>query len=133
MILLKEKPNEKAKGVEDKVRVLTEQLRSGNTALEVVENEYDRLKGREGELKEEEYLLIMEKKVDEIKEQMKETSKIIHKLQVSVNSEGNKLSRKDVEKKMAQELHQIKTQLIQTKKEDDKQESKLEKLTKMLE
>lgn len=96
--------------------MLEEQLKSGATALEVVENEYERLKGREGELKEEEYLLIMEKKIEEVKEQTKETSKAITKLKYEVNNEGNKLSRQDVERKMAQELHQIKTMLIQLKK-----------------
>ena len=33
---------------------------------------------------------------------------------------------------MAQELHQIKTMLIQTKKEEDKHETKLQKLENML-
>jgi len=33
--------------------LLEEQLRSGATAIEVIENEYLRLKGREGELREE--------------------------------------------------------------------------------
>ena len=60
----------------------------------------------------------MEKKVEEVKEEMKETSKMIHKLKVEVNSDGNKLSKKDVERKMAQMLHQIKTSLIQVKKDE---------------
>lgn len=51
MILLKEKPVEKAPNIEEKQRVLEEQLRSQATALEVVENELDRLRGREGELR----------------------------------------------------------------------------------
>jgi hypothetical protein len=46
MILLKEKPVEKTPNVEDKQRVLEEQLKSQATALEVVENELDRLRGR---------------------------------------------------------------------------------------
>ena len=52
---------------------------------------------------------------------------------MEVNSAGKKLSRKDIEKKIAQELHQIKTMLIQVKKDEEKQEQKLEKLDKMLE
>jgi hypothetical protein len=35
------------------VKILEEQFKSGATALEVVEYELDRLKGREGELREE--------------------------------------------------------------------------------
>ena len=58
----------------------------------------------------------MEKKIDETKEKKRQTEKIIHQYQVDVNSKGNKLSRKDIEKEMAQKLHQIKTMLIQTKK-----------------
>ena len=53
MLLLKDKPHESNRKAEDKVRVLQEQLRSGATALEVIQNEHERLKGREGELKEE--------------------------------------------------------------------------------
>ena len=41
---------------------------------------------------------------------------MIHKLKVDVNSDGNKLSKKEEERKMAQQMHQIKTMLIQTKK-----------------
>ena len=37
-----------------------------------------------------------------------------------MNNDGNKLSRQDIEKKMAQELHQIKVMLIQLKKEEEK-------------
>lgn len=48
MILLKEKPVERTPNAEEKQRVLEEQLKSGATALEVVENELERLKGREG-------------------------------------------------------------------------------------
>lgn len=47
---------------------------------------------------------------------MKEITKIITKLKVGVNSEGNKLSKQDVEKKISQDLHQIKVMLIQVKK-----------------
>lgn len=67
MILLKEKPIERKANVDEKMRILGEQHKSNATALEVVENELDRLKGREGELREEEYQLIMEKKIEEIK------------------------------------------------------------------
>ena len=38
MILLKEKPVEKQRNIEEKVRILEEQLKSGGTALDVVEN-----------------------------------------------------------------------------------------------
>ena len=60
-----------------------------------------------------------------MREQSKETSKLITKLEYEVNNEGNKLSRQDVKKKMAQELHQIKSMLIQVKKEEEKYEGKL--------
>lgn len=68
----------------------------------MVENELERLRGREGELREEEYLLILEKRTEEVKEQMKETSKLITRLKVMVNSEGSKLAKQEYEKKMAQ-------------------------------
>ena len=58
----------------------------------------------------------MEKRIEEGEENKKLLTKAIHKLQVEVNSDGNKLSRKDAEKKAAQNLHQIKTMLIQAKK-----------------
>ncbi len=38
----------------------------------------------------------MEKKIEEVREQSKETSKLITKLKYEVNNEGNKLSRQDV-------------------------------------
>ena len=44
----------------------------------------------------------MEKRIEETKEQIKETAKSITKLKHAVNNEGNKLSRKEAEKKMAQ-------------------------------
>ena len=67
----------------------------------------------------------MEKRIEESNDKIKETKSIIHKLQTEVNSDGNKLSRKDEERKQAQKMHQIKTMLIQTKKEEEKQETKL--------
>ena len=42
--------------------------------------------------------------------------KLIHDLQVEVNSHGKKLSKNEIAKQDAQKLHQIKTMLIQTKK-----------------
>ena len=39
-------------------------MKTANTAEEVVEKELERLKDREGELREEEYLLIMEKRTE---------------------------------------------------------------------
>ena len=74
----------------------------------------------------------MQKRIQETQDQIKEASKLIHKYQVEVNSDGKKLSKQEVQKKIAQDLHQIKTMLIQTKKEEEKQEAKLEKLDKML-
>ena len=46
-----------------------------------------------------------------------------------MNSEGNKLSKKSEEKKIAQDLHHLKTNLIQAKKEDEKGIEKVDKLT----
>lgn len=40
MILLRDKPQEKERGIDEKVKVLEEQLKSGATALEVIENEF---------------------------------------------------------------------------------------------
>lgn len=48
MILLKDKPAEKKPNVDDKVKILQEQLKSGATAHQVIENQLERLKGREG-------------------------------------------------------------------------------------
>lgn len=50
------------------------------------------------------------------------------RLKVEVNSDGNKLSKHEAEKRMAQELHQIKQMLIQTKKEEEKNEATLKKV-----
>lgn len=133
MILLKEKPPERTHNAEEKQRLLEEQLKSGAIALEVVENELERLRGREGELREEEYQLIMEKRIEEARESIKEIGKQVTRLKVEVNSEGNKLSKQEVERRIAQELHQIKLMLIQTKKEEEKNEAKLEKVEKMAE
>jgi hypothetical protein len=131
MILLKEKPTERTHNAEEKQRILEEQLKSGATALEVVENELDRLRGREGELREEEYQLIMEKRIEDAKESIKETGKLVTRMKADVNSDGNKLSKHEAERKMAQELHQIKQTLMQTKKEEEKNEVTLKKVEKM--
>jgi hypothetical protein len=75
----------------------------------------------------------MEKRIEEAKESIKETGKQVTRLKAEVNSEGNKLSKQEVERRIAQELHQIKLMLIQTKKEEEKNETKLEKVEKMAE
>lgn len=89
--------------------------------IEYMEREYDKLTGREGELREEEYQLMTEKKIEEAKEKIKETHKLITKLKYEVKNEGNKLTRNSQDKKIAQELHHLKTNLIQSKKDEEKQ------------
>lgn len=54
-------------------------------------------------------------------------------MKYEVDNEGKKLSKQDVEKKIAQELHQIKTMLIQVKKDEEKYEERLRKLDTMIE
>ena len=56
---------------------------------------------------------------------MKETNKDITRLKVMVNAEGSKLAKQEYQKRMAQEMHQIKTMLMQTKKEEDKHAQKI--------
>ena len=51
------------------------QKKSGETAIEVMEKDFDKLQGREGELREEEYQLILEKQIEEKKVQIKEATK----------------------------------------------------------
>ena len=76
---------------------------------------------------------MLEQRGEETKEQMKETNKQITKLRVMVNSEGSKLAKQEYEKKMAQELHQLKLNLMQSRKEEDKYTAKIDKLEKMQE
>ena len=64
----------------------------------------------------------------EIKDKIKESQKDIHRLKVSVNNEGNKLSKKDNDKKIMQEMQNVKTMLVQTKKDDEKGTEKIQKL-----
>ena len=53
-------------------------------------------------------------------------------MKVEINNEGNKLSKKSEEKKMSQELHHLKTTLIQAKKEDEKGIEKVDKLNEQI-
>ena len=76
---------------------------------------------------------MLEQRGEETKEQMKETNKQITRLRVMVNSEGSKLAKQEYEKKMAQELHQLKLNLMQSRKEEDKYTAKIDKLEKMQE
>ena len=96
--------------------------------IDYMDREYDKLTGREGELREEEYQLMTEKKIQEAKEKIKETQKLITKLKFNVKNEGNKLSKNSQDKKIAQELHHLKSDLIQSKKDQEKQIEKIEKL-----
>ena len=63
---------------------------------------------------------------------MKETSKLITRLRVMVNAQGSKLAKQEYEKKMAQELHQIKLMMMQARKEEEKNIVRLDKLQKTL-
>lgn len=45
-----------------------------------------------------------------------------------MKNEGNKLSKKGEDKRLAQELHHLKTLLIQGKKDEEKHEEKIAKL-----
>lgn len=127
------KNNEKEVTVEGRLRVLEEEKKNNETMIEYMEKEFEKLCGREGELKEEEYQLVMEKRIAESKEQIKEAQKQITRLKVEINNEGNKLSKKSEEKKMAQELHHLKTTLIQAKKDDEKGIEKVDKLNEQIE
>lgn len=56
------------------------------------------MKGKEGELKEEEYHISLDQKITEVKNATIESNKAITKLKLEVNNEGNKLSKIDKEK-----------------------------------
>ncbi len=59
MLLLKNKSMDKHLSLEERIRELEIQKKSGDTAIEVMEKDFDKLQGREGELREEEYQLIL--------------------------------------------------------------------------
>lgn len=79
MLYLKAKKNEKPPST-NKQKVLEEQCKNNETMLDIMMREYDKLAGRDGELREEEYQLMTEKKIQEVKEQIKEGQKAIVKL-----------------------------------------------------
>lgn len=83
---------------EDVIKVLEEQRNSNETALQNSLKELQRLKGKEGELKEEEYHLTLDQRITETKAAFTEINKAITKLKLEVNNEGNKLSKIDKEK-----------------------------------
>lgn len=57
-----------------------------------MEKDFDKLQGREGQIKEQEYQLILEKQIEEKKGRIKETIKEIADAKRQVNSKGKKLS-----------------------------------------
>ena len=128
LLLLKNKKNQKSVSLDERARILEEQIKNNETMIDYMDREYDKLTGREGELREEEYQLMTEKKIQEAKEKIKETQKLITKLKFNVKNEGNKLSKNSQDKKIAQELHHLKSDLIQSKKDEEKQIEKIEKL-----
>lgn len=67
MLYLKSKRNEKSVNVDSKIRVLEEQSKNNETMLEVMQKEFDKLAGRDGELREEEYQLMTERRIEETK------------------------------------------------------------------
>lgn len=67
MLYLKSKKNEKAVNVDSKIRVLEEQSKNNETMLDVMQKEFDKLAGRDGELREEEYQLMTERRIEEAK------------------------------------------------------------------
>lgn len=73
----------------------------------------------------------MEKRIEDTKESIKQMSKLVTRMKAQVNSDGNKLSKHEAERKLAQDLHQIKLMLIQTKKQEEKNEVTLKKVEKM--
>jgi hypothetical protein len=59
MLLLKNKSIDKHMSLDERIKELEIQKKSGDTAIEVMEKDFDKLHGREGELREEEYQLIL--------------------------------------------------------------------------
>jgi predicted PilT family ATPase len=79
---LKSKKEEKVVVAEDVIKVLEEQRNSNETALQTTLKELQRLKGKEGELKEEEYHLTLDQRIAETKTAFTEISKAITKLKL---------------------------------------------------
>lgn len=63
MLYLKSKKNEKSVNLDDKARVLQEQCKNNETMIEIMEKQFEKLSGRDGELREEEYQLMTQKKI----------------------------------------------------------------------
>lgn len=77
----------------------------------------ERLKGKEGELRGEEFQLSLEQKIAETKSSIAEHGKLIIRLNNEVNNEGNKLSKFDKESVYTNEINTIKNGLALAKKD----------------
>jgi len=53
MLHLKAKKNDKSKAEDNKLRVLEEQCKNNEAMIEIMTKEFDKLSGRDGELREE--------------------------------------------------------------------------------
>lgn len=74
-----------------------------------------------------------EKRIEQTKQQIKESQKLIVRLKQDIKSSGNQLSSKTEDKKLAAQLHHLKTTLMQAKKDEERQVQKLQKLEEQIE
>jgi hypothetical protein len=97
IIQLKNKKEEKVVVTEDVLKLLEEHRNNNEAALQNSIKDLERLKGKEGELRGEEFQLSLEQKIAETKSSITEYTKLITRLTCEVNNEGNKLSKFDKE------------------------------------
>lgn len=126
-IRMKENSNQLEKGIEDRIQVLQEEKKNNDKMLERMEIEIDKLRYREGEIREDDYELEIHKRIDVLRDKMKETEKVIVRLKLEVDNEGKRLynvgQRKDNEVNAS-----IKAELVHFKKEEYKTVDHISKL-----
>lgn len=105
---------------DDIIKNLEETRNSNETVLQTTTKELQKLKGKEGELKEEEYQLSIEQKITEMKATINEYGKLITRLKLEINNEGNKLTKIDKENTVTQDILNIKNNLVNIKREEEK-------------